>query len=313
MLPVKRLTIALYLLPMILAIAFINLFPIFYTLYLSFTNKSLFHLDDYHFVGLKNYIDNLTNLGGDFYYVLGITILFVIICVVLFLLVGLASALALNNKQVRWLPFWRLALIVPWAVPSVITALIWKFMFNYDFGVYNNILRVFFGKHAGLPWVINPVWAFVSVVIVNLWLSYPFFTVVILGALQSVPEELNEAASVDGATVMQRFINITLPLLRPAILPATILSAITTFQMFVTVYLITQGGPVVSATRPGATTFVMVYVYTRIFGDTAGNPRYGAIASLAVVLFAIILAMTILSLRASNIGTSGTQVKGARA
>lgn len=310
MLRVNRATIAFYLLPMLLAIGLINLFPILYTIYISFTNKSLFHLDDYHFVGLKNYSDTLFNLGGDFYYVLGLTVLYVFLCVALFLIIGLATALALNNKDVRWMPFWRLMLILPWAAPSVVTALIWKYLYNYDFGAYNNILRVFFGPQAGIPWVIQPVWAFIAVVIANLWLSYPFFTVVILGALQSVPTELNEAAAVDGANTWQRFSLITLPLLRPAITPAAILSAISTFQMLVTVLLITQGGPIVSATRPGATTFVMIYFYNKLFGDTAGNPKYGTMAAVAVILFIILLAMTILSLRATNVNTSS---KGAAA
>ena len=310
MLRVRRATLALYLLPMLLAIGLINLFPILYTLYISFTNKSLFHLDDYHFVGAKNYTDTLFNLGGDFYYVLGITVLYVVICVTLFLIVGLATALALNNKDVRWMPFWRLMLILPWAAPSVVTALIWKFLYNYDFGAYNNILRVFFGSQAGFPWVINAVWAFISVVIINVWLSYPFFTIVILGALQSVPAELNEAASVDGASAWQRFTQITLPLLRPAITPAAILSSITTFQMLVTVQLITQGGPITSAARPGATTFVMIYFYNKLFGDTAGNPKYGTMAAVAVIIFIILLAMTILSLRATNLNPD---TKGARA
>lgn len=310
MLRVNRATIAFYLLPMLLAIGLINLFPILYTIYISFTNKSLFHLDDYHFVGLKNYSDTLFNLGGDFYYVLGLTVLYVFLCVALFLIIGLATALALNNKDVRWMPFWRLMLILPWAAPSVVTALIWKYLYNYDFGAYNNILRVFFGPQAGIPWVIQPVWAFIAVVIANLWLSYPFFTVVILGALQSVPTELNEAAAVDGANTWQRFSLITLPLLRPAITPAAILSAISTFQMLVTVLLITQGGPIVSATRPGATTFVMIYFYNKLFGDTAGNPKYGTMAAVAVILFIILLAMTILSLRATNVNTNS---KGAAA
>lgn len=312
MLRVSRATVALYLLPMLLAIGLINIFPILYTIYISFTNKSLFHLDNYHFVGLKNYTDTLFNLGGDFYYVVGLTVLYVIVCVALFLIIGLATALALNNKDIRWMPFWRLMLILPWAAPSVVTALIWKFLYNYDFGAYNNILRVFFGTQAGIPWVIQPVWAFISAVVANLWLSYPFFTVVILGALQSVPAELNEAAAVDGANSWQRFTRITLPLLRPAITPAAILSAIATFQMFVTVYLITQGGPITSATRPGATTFVMIYFYIRLFGDTAGNPKYGTMAAVAVILFAILLAMTILSLRATNLSGSSS-IKEAKA
>ncbi len=310
MLQVKRRTIAAYLVPMFIAIAIVDLWPIFYTFTISFTNKSLFRLDpgpdpvtQYHFVGLQNYQQALGSLQSDFLYVLLLTFLYVFVCVALFLIVGMATALALNHPRVKWKPFWRLALILPWTVPSVITALIWKFFFNYDFGTINQVLRVTFhlGPHDGIPWITTPWGAFAAVVIANVWLSYPFFTVVILGALQSVPQELNEAANVDGATAWQRFRYVTLPLLRPAITPATILSAITTFQMFNTVYLITQGGPITSPLKPGFTSFVMIYIYNKLFGDTAGNPRYGALAAVAVLIFLILLVMTILSLRASNI------------
>src|ERR1051326_6169628 len=250
MLQVRRSLIAAYLAPMFLAIALVDLWPIFYTFTISFTNKSLIHLDDYHFIGLQNYQQALGSLQGEFFYVLLQTFLFVVVCVALFLVVGMATALALNNPKIRWLPFWRLALVLPWTVPCIITALIWKFLFNYDFGTINKLLRLAFGPEAGIPWLTNPWAAFITVVIVNVWLSYPFFTVVILGALQSIPQELQEAASVDGATIWQRFRYITLPLLRPAITPAAILSAITTFQMFNTVYLITLGGPITSPLKP---------------------------------------------------------------
>jgi arabinogalactan oligomer/maltooligosaccharide transport system permease protein len=301
MLQVKRTTIALYLAPMLLAITVVNIWPIAYTVILSFTNKDLYHLNTYHYTGLQNYKDALGSLQGDFLYVLLQTLLYVVVCVTLFLVIGLATALALNNPKIKWLPFWRLVLILPWTIPSVITALIWKFLFHYDFGTINQLLRLAFGPNAGIPWLTTPLGAFTAVVIVNVWLSYPFFTIVILGALQSVPQELNEAAAVDGANAWKRFRYITLPLLRPAITPATILSAITTFQMFNTVYLITLGGPITSPLKPGVTSFVMIYVYNKLFGDTGGNPPYGRMAAVAVLLFAILLAMTFLSLRASNI------------
>jgi arabinogalactan oligomer/maltooligosaccharide transport system permease protein len=173
--------------------------------------------------------------------------------------------------------------------------LIWKFLFNYDFGPINEILRLIFGPRFGIPWLTDPVAAFVAVVIVNVWLSYPFFTVVILGALQSVPRELTEAANVDGANGWQRFWRIKFPLVRPAIAPATILSAITTFQMLTTVYFITQGGPINNPARPGATTFVMIYMYNQVLGATAANIHYGAIASFAITMFIILGALVFLA------------------
>ena len=301
MLRVKRSTVLLYLLPTFVTIALINCWPILYTIYLSITNYSLFNADDYRIIGLKNYTDILSSLNSDLFYVMGLTLLYVVICVILFLVVGLSTALALNNQHIKGLAIWRTILIVPWAVPAVITALIWKFLFHYEFGPIDQLLRLAFGAHAAIPWLITPVGAFAAVVITNVWLSYPFFTVVILGALQSVPQELNEAANVDGATSWQRFRDITLPLLRPAITPAIILSSITTFQMFNTVYLVTGGGPTVSADRPGATSFVMVYLYKQLFGQDAANPHYGAIAAFSILIFILLIIFTMLALRATRV------------
>ncbi len=294
MLTVKRRTIFLYLFPMLLMIAVINLTPILYTLYLSFTNNTEFN-DSYAFNGVKNYVDLIFSTGSDLYYVLGLTILYVIACVGLFLIIGLLTALALNNPKIKGLAFWRVILLVPWAAPSAITALIWKFLFNENFGPLNQIARIFFGPKFNIPWLSNPFWAFFAVVIVNVWLSYPFFTVVILGALQSIPAELSEAAGVDGANNWQRFMNVTFPLLRPAITPAAILSAITTFQMFNTVFLITAGGPITNADKPGATTFVMVYMYNQVLNGGVANIHYAAIASFAITMFVILGAITFMA------------------
>jgi arabinogalactan oligomer/maltooligosaccharide transport system permease protein len=305
MLQVKRRTIFLYLLPIIVTIMLINMTPILYTLFLSFTNNTEFN-QEYNFVGLTNYLNLFSRTSSDLYYVLGLTVLYVIACVALFVLLGMITAISLNHPKVKGTAVWMSMLLVPWAAPAAVTALIWKFLFNYDFGPFNEIGRLVFGAHFGIPWLTNPVAAFAAVVIVNVWLSYPFFTIVILGALQSVPVEINEAASVDGANAWQTFWRVTVPQLRPAITPVTILSAITTFQMFGTVYLITQGGPITNADRPGATSFVMVYMYNQVLGASAANIHYGAIAAFAITIFIILGALTFL---ARALGTRRSEVR----
>lgn len=295
MFTVKRSMVFIYMLPIMGTIAIINLWPIFYTFYLSTTDYTQFNSDNYQFIGLGNYRQLFTAADSDLFTVLLHTVLYVVVCVALFLIVGMVTALALNNKKIKGLAFWRIALLLPWAVPSGITALIWKFLFNYDFGPLNQIGRLFFGTRFGIPWTINPWGAFFAVVIVNVWLSYPFFMVVILGALQSVPSELVEATQIDGANGWQHFYYVTLPLLRPALIPVTILSSITTFQMFNTVYLITQGGPITSASQPGFTEFVMIYMYKRILGADVANPHFGFIAAFAVTLFIILAVLTFLA------------------
>ncbi len=305
MLLVKRRVIFLYLLPIIVMILCINMTPILYTLYLSFTNNTEFN-QTYNFVGLKNYLQLLFTSNSDLFYVLGLTVLYVIVCVALFVLVGTITALALNHPKIKGTAIWMSLLLIPWAAPSAITALIWKFLFNYDFGPINQIGRLFFGAHFGVPWLTNPVAAFAAVVLVNVWLSYPFFTVVILGALQSVPRELTEAAGADGANAWQAFWLVTFPQLRPAITPITILSAITTFQMFNTVYLITQGGPITNPDKPGATTFVMIYMYNQVLGASAANIHYAQIAAFAIAIFVVLGALTFL---ARALGSRGSEAR----
>jgi arabinogalactan oligomer / maltooligosaccharide transport system permease protein len=282
-----------YMAPMIIGVTLISLFPILYNIFISFTNQNLYHFRHYSFVGLINYGKLFSGLNSDFFIVLGRSFLFVAVCIPLFVIVGMLAALALNHPSVRFKAFWRVALIIPWAVPSYITALVWKFFFNGDFGTFNQIYRLFAGPRAGLPWLTDPSWAFGSIVLTNIWMSYPFFMIVVLGALQSIPSELYEAAAVDGANAWRKFWRITLPLLRPAILPAVILSAILTFQVLNTAYLITQGGPFISAAKPGATEFVMVYAFRNAFQLF----NYSYISAFAVVIFGLLFAVTMGSLR----------------
>ncbi len=304
MLYARRATVAAFLLPTFIIIALINLYPIFYTANLSFTNKNAFHLDNYHYIGTQNYQDVIQQTGGAFIHVLLITTLYVVACVGIYVSLGLITAMALNHPRVKGKGIWSILLILPWAVPTFITALIWKFLYDYNFGPINQFIRVItHNPNAGIGWLDQPVAAFIAVVVVNIWMSYPFFMTISLGALQSIPPELLEAARVDGATGWQRFRFVMLPLLRPALLPATILSTITTFQMFNTVYLITQGGPFTTGNinDPGATEFLIVYMYNRV--QNTGNIfiNYGHVATVAVLVFAVLLVLMLASLRFTNL------------
>lgn len=306
MLKVGRTTIAAYLLPTFIVIALINLYPIFYTFNLALTNKTTFNALDnsYHYTGLTNFQYVIRQTGGDFVRVLLNTALYVAACVILFAGLGLLTAMALNHARVRGKAFWGNALILPWTVPTFVTALIWKFLYNFNFGPINQMIRLItHNANAGILWLDQPIPAFIAVVIVNVWMTYPFYMVVSLGALQSIPAELLEAAQVDGASAWGRFRYVMLPLLRPALLPATVLSAITTFQMFNTVYLITSGGPFTSGNinNPGATEFLIVYMYDRV--NNGGNffINYGHVATIAVLVFIVLFVLTMTSLRFTNL------------
>src|SRR4029078_3336704 len=165
-------TTTIYLAPALAGLALINIFPIIYTFYLSLTTRNgptRFAEGNYQVTGLQNYIRLLTQ--PDFYIVLGKTALYAVICVFLFFVVGLTFALILNTPAIKGRTIWRTLLILPWAVPYWITALIWKFLFQGQYGPINQILRM-----VGLnppDWLLNGTTAFIAITIVNVWLSFP--------------------------------------------------------------------------------------------------------------------------------------------
>ncbi|HLF74074.1 MAG TPA: sugar ABC transporter permease [Anaerolineales bacterium] len=236
--------------------------------------------------------------AGDFFVVNFRSILFVALSIPLFFLVGLTLALVLNVPHLPGRTFFRVALIVPWAASTVaiMMSLVWKFFFQEQ-GTINQVIRSLGGE--GQLWLNDPVIAFGVIILANVWYSYPFFMVTILGALQSVPKELYEAAEVDGAGWWPRLFNITLPLLRPAVIPAVVLSAIGAggFQMFGTAWAITAGGPSRGAGTPGATELVMVYAYKQVFQTSA----YGKMGAFAVIMFILLFIATLYSLRVSRL------------
>ncbi len=307
----RYLHVATYVGPALIGILIFSVGPILYNLLLSFTNRNTFHFPQaadvfgpprqgaYTFIGLNNYVQLFwfrNEFNVDFFQVMGNTLLYTIVCMVLFFVTGLTLALLLNSPYIQAKSVYRTLMILPWAIPAIVTAPIWKFFFNNDFGPINQILRMVGVAHPP-QWLGEPFWAWVAVVLVNLWLTYPFFMFIILGALSSVPGELYEAARVDGAGFWVQLSQITLPMIRPAVLPAVVLSAITTFQMFNTVWIITAGGPNTSVLRPGSTEFVMLYAYKQ--GIQQNN--YGLMSAFAVVVFILLFLATIANLRATKL------------
>ena len=201
---------------------------------------------------------------------------------------GLFLALILNTRDLALKPVYRVLLILPWAVPNYITALIWKGMFHQQFGVINHALRM-----VGLPavnWFDRPLTSFLTALTTNAWLSFPFMMVVSLGALQSIPTDLYEAARVDGASRWQQFKAITLHSLRPALIPAVILSVVWTFNMFNIISLVTAG-------EPGGATEILV---TQAYKFAFERYRYGYAAAYSTVIFGILLVYGVMQNRVSR-------------
>jgi arabinogalactan oligomer / maltooligosaccharide transport system permease protein len=282
-----------YIAPAMIGVTILVFFPFIYGIALSFTNSNIYNssasMSDI-WIGLQNYIAILGDFaivkhgeGGsvvnylNFYWTLGFTVVWTVTNVTLGVTSGLILALILNTKALALRPLYRVLLILPWATPNYITALIWKGMFHRQYGVINQVLQMF-GLSA-VSWFEHPFTSYLTALATNGWLSFPFMMVVSLGALQSIPADLYEAARVDGASRWQAFRAITLPSLRPALVPAVIISVVWTFNMFNIIYLVTAG-------EPGGATEILV---TQAYKFAFERYRYGYAAAYSTIIFLILL------------------------
>jgi arabinogalactan oligomer / maltooligosaccharide transport system permease protein len=250
---------------------------------------SLFHHEagEYTFVGLANFSDILASRGYriteplSFYFTLVVTVGWAVVNVALHVGIGLGLALLLRDPLLKLRGVYRVLLIVPWAVPNYITALMWKGMFHRQFGAINGLLDAV--GIEPISWFTRFSTSFAANVATNTWLGFPFMMVVALGALQSIPQDLYEAAEVDGASRWVQFRRITLPLLKPALLPAVILGTVWTFNMFNIIYLVSGGEP------GGATDILVSEAYRWAFQR---NEQYGFAAAYSVLIFFVLWAYT---------------------
>jgi arabinogalactan oligomer/maltooligosaccharide transport system permease protein len=188
--------------------------------------------------------------------------------------------------------FYRAFLIIPYALPSFMTVLVWAGMMNQEFGVINEILG------ADIPWLRDPTLAKVSILLVNTWLGFPYMFLVCTGALQSIPEETKEAAYVDGASSSQAFRSIVFPLLMIAIAPLLIASFAFNFNNFNVIYLLNQGGPPIegAATPAGHTDILISYTYRLAF-ESGSGAQWGFASAIAVLIFLMVAAVSAISFR----------------
>jgi arabinogalactan oligomer / maltooligosaccharide transport system permease protein len=213
------------------------------------------------------------------------TVTFAVITVLGSFALGLFLAITLD-KKFRFQRFYRSVLVIPYAIPSFLTILVWAGLLNDDFGVVNRIL------HIDVPWLFDGTWAKVSIILVSLWLSFPYFYLVSLGALQSIPGELVEAAKVDGGGPWQVFRRITLPLLLVAVAPLMIASFAFNFNNFNAIYLLTQGGPAADdGDVAGATDILISYTYKIAF-ETGKGQDYALASTISIFIFLIVALMS---------------------
>ncbi|MCK4548239.1 MAG: sugar ABC transporter permease [Candidatus Eisenbacteria sp.] len=278
--------------PAAIVLLLVVLYPFGYNVVISFSNMSMRHFRDWSFIGLGQYGKVFSDPG--FYGLLWKTVLWTLVNLVAHVSLGIALAMVLNQDlKGRWL--FRTLLILPWAVPQYITALTWRGLFHPEFGDINLVLTQWFHLPA-INWWKTLTGSFTACAVTNIWLGVPFIMIVALGGLQSIPRQLWEAADVDGASRVRKFFHITLPLLKPVLVPAVVLGTIWTFNNLNVIWLVTNGG------EPADQMHILVsFVYRSAFFLY----RYGYAAALSMVIFLILLALGVVLLRQGRASESG--------
>ncbi|HEY7563836.1 MAG TPA: ABC transporter permease subunit, partial [Acidimicrobiia bacterium] len=249
-------------------------------------------------VGFANFSRIFTSeaIRGPFIRVFLWNVSFAVLSVVTTFALGLGLALALNHPTMRGRRVYRSLLILPYALPSFMTALIWAGMFNQDFGIINQMMGT------NIPWLRDPTLAKLSILIVNLWLGFPYMFLISTGALQAIPNELKEASYVDGATPRQAFRRVTFPLLLVALAPLLIASFAFNFNNFNIIYLLNGGGPPIEGaqTPAGHTDILISYTYRLAF-ESGRGADFGFASAIAIIIFILVATISALSFRRTRV------------
>ena len=276
-----------YVAPALLALAVLTFYPVLYGFWLAFTDANQTQLGDQSFIGLDNFWDVFSSDG--FLRVTLFTLIWTFANVSAHIAIGLFLAVLLYRSKIRGKVAYRTALLLPWAVPSYISVLVWRGMFQPD-GFINDLLGT------NIDFLSDPTGAQIIVILVNIWLGVPFMMMSISGALQSLPNDMYEAAEVDGVSGWNAFRYLTLPNLRSALVPLSLLGFIWTFNMFNVIYLMTDGGPNLYFGEPGQTDILITFVYDVAFRDGA----YGVAAAWSVIIFMMLFAFSWYYMKQTN-------------
>lgn len=259
--------------PTVAVLLALSVYPLFYAIKTSFQTG-----DDSHFS-----LDNFTRLFSDGFFLSAMTHTFVFASIALTLefLIGLSLAIVLDSR-LRGRNVFRALLLVPMMLPPVVIGVVWRLMLNSDFGAINGTLKSFGIDTTSLTWTASPKLAFLSIIVVDVWQWTPFMFLILLAGLQAIPSEPYEAALIDGSNRWQTFRNITLPLLKPAILIALLLRTMDLLRVFDSIFILTEGGP------GFATETISLYIYRTAF-------RFGEFGYATAMSFVLLILTNIIS------------------
>lgn len=266
-----------FIFPALLLLSLVTIYPVFFVFYLSLHRKLLI-FDISRFVGLENYLFLFSD--DRFWNALKNTVYFTAVSVSLELILGLSIAILLQ-RSFRLKGFVRALVLIPWAIPTVVSAKMWEWIYNTDFGILNYIVG------SKINWLGNPFLALNAAVFMDVWKTTPFVAILLMAGLQVIPQELYQAAKVDGAGRWDTFKTITLPLLKPVILVVLLFRTLDAFRIFDAIYVLTGGGPA------NTTETLSIYAYKVLFQTL----QFGYGSTLSVVVFLCIGCMSVLYIK----------------
>ncbi len=286
--------------PSLFILVFAVVFPILFSFALAFTNYNLYHspparLVDW--VGIKTFSEIFTVdiWRSTFLDVLAWTIVWTLVASTLEVGLGILLAVVVNQKEVRFKKFFRTILVLPWAVPGFVTILVFAGLFNDSFGAFNHQILAAFGIDP-IPWMTNANWTKLALILMQGWLGFPYVFIVTTGVLQSIPDDLYEAATIDGASAFSKFRHITLPLILIAMAPIIITQFTFNFNNFNIIYLFNGGGPAVPGSTAGGTDILVSWIYKL----TMQSSQYSLAAALTILLSVFVISIALWQFRRTN-------------
>lgn len=283
--------------PALLLLIFSVIFPILFSFSLAFTNYNLYNSPPanlFSWVGFDTFVQIFTVdiWRTTFIDVLSWTIIWTLVATTLQVSIGIFLAVVVNQKDLKFKKLIRTILVLPWAVPGFVTILIFAGLFNETFGAINLEILSALGIDA-IPWLTSPFWTRVALILIQGWLGFPYVFIVTTGVLQSIPDDLYEAAIIDGASAIQKFRNITLPLIFISISPIIITQYTFNFNNFNIIYLFNGGGPAVAGSNAGGTDILVSWIYSL----TMTSSQYALAAALTILLSIFVITIALWQFR----------------
>uniref|UniRef100_UPI00057716C7 maltodextrin ABC transporter permease MdxF n=1 Tax=Bacillus subtilis TaxID=1423 RepID=UPI00057716C7 len=297
----------LFTLPAYIMMVFVIIFPVLVTLFVALTNYDFYHIPPNRlidWVGFKNFL-NIFFLGSyreTFVNVLGWTVIWTICATTLQIILGIVTALFVNQDFIKGKRIFRMIFLFPWAVPAFITIMSFSNMFNDSIGAVNaQVIPLFnhlpFVELPAIGWKTDPFWTKTALIMIQTWLGFPYIYVMVTGVLQAIPGELYEAAKIDGATFIQRFRHITFPMILFATAPVMITQYTFNFNNFSIIYLFNEGGPGSVGAGAGSTDILISWIYKLTTGT---SPQYSVAAAVTLLISFIVIGISLIAFKKSN-------------